>query len=43
MKVLKIGKGDSFFVKIKNQLRKSTDNMKELFDKYADEDGFLYV
>ena len=43
MKVLKVGKGESFFVKIKNQLRKTTDNIGQLFEKYVDEDGFLYV
>lgn len=43
MKVLKVGKGESFFVKIKNQLRKTTDNIGQLFEKYVDEDGFMYV
>jgi len=43
MKVLKVGKADSFFVKIRNTLRKTTDNIGWLFEKYVDEDGFLYV
>lgn len=43
MKVLKVGKADSFFVKIRNTLRKTTDNIGWLFEKFADEDGFLYV
>lgn len=43
MKILKVGKGESFFVKIKNQLRKTTDNIGNLYDKYKDEDGFMYV
>ena len=43
MKILKVGKGESFFVKIKNQLRKTTDNIGHLYNKYKDEDGFMYV
>lgn len=33
----------SFFIKIKNQIRKGTDKIGDLFVKYAEEDGFLYI
>jgi hypothetical protein len=42
-KLLTVGKKDSFFVKIKNQIRKSTDNIGELYKVNADEDGFMYI
>lgn len=43
LKILKVDKKDSFFLKVKNQIRRTTDNLGELFHKFADEDGFLYV
>ena len=43
LKILKVDKKDSFFLKVKSQIRRTTDNLGELFHKFADEDGFLYV
>jgi hypothetical protein len=43
MKVLKVGKGDAFFIKINNQLKKTTDSIGLLHQQYADPDGFLYI
>jgi hypothetical protein len=43
LKILRADKKDSFFLKIRSQIRRTTDNIGELFNKYADEDGFLYV
>lgn len=43
MKILKMDNKSSFFIKIKNQIRKGTDNIGDLFHKYAEEDGFLYI
>lgn len=43
MKILKIDNKQSFFIKIKNQLKKGTDNIGNLYQQYAEEDGFLYI
>lgn len=43
MKILKIDNKQSFFIKIKNQLKKGTDNIGDLYHQYAEDDGFLYI
>ncbi len=43
MKILNIDKTQSFYIQIKNSLRKTTDNIGSLYEKYADKDGFMYV
>lgn len=42
-KILRLDNRQSFFLKIRNQIRRTSDNIGELFKRYAEEDGFLYI
>lgn len=43
LKILRVDNRQSFFLKIRNQIRRTSDNLGELFKRYAEEDGFLYI
>jgi hypothetical protein len=43
LKILRVDNKQSFFLKIRNQIRRTSDNLGDLFKRYAEEDGFLYI
>lgn len=43
LKILRLDNKQSFFLKIRNQIRRSSDNMGDVFKRFAEEDGFLYI
>lgn len=43
MRILKIDNKISLFVKVKNTIKNMGDTIGSLYEKYVEEDGFLYI